>query len=354
VTVIDMSKQTSADGQTVAAGPPTLVDVAKAAGVSTATASRVLNGFSRVRPETRRQVETAMATLGYVRQRAGRLSRPRRAGSIAFIVCEEGPRLFSDPFFAGVLWGASQELDPVGVQLVLLVVRSTTDYQAAALRYLRQGNVDGALFVSMHGRRPIDLSKIDVPVVMAGRPPVWGEVNRASYVDADNRGGAARAVRYLIESGRMNIATVAGPGDMAPGVDRLDGYRTALAEAGRFDPGLVVYGDFGQVSADHAIHRLLDLRPNVDAIFAASDLMALGALRALRRTGRRVPDDVALIGFDDLPIARHADPPLTTVRQPVEEMGTRMARELLALIRGTSTAPSCLVLDTELVVRVSA
>jgi DNA-binding LacI/PurR family transcriptional regulator len=92
----------------------------------------------------------------------------------------------------------------------------------------------------------------------------------------------------------------------------------------------------------------------VDAIFAASDLMALGALRALRRTGRRVPDDVALIGFDDLPIARHADPPLTTVRQPVEEMGTRMARELLALIRGTSTAPSCLVLDTELVVRMSA
>lgn len=294
-----------------------------------------------------------MAELGYARRRSTRGTEPDRTGSIAFIVCEGGARVFSDPFFARVLWGASRELAPVGMQLVLLMVHSPQDYQSAAARYLRHGNVDGALLVSMHGRYPIDLDGVSVPVMFCGCP-IGSNADDLCYVDADNRGGAERAVRYLVESGRRVIATIAGPGDMAVGVDRLAGYRAALLDAGRFDSRLIVHGDFGQSSGDHAVRLLLNRRPDVDAIFCASDLMAAGALRALRRHGRRVPEDVAVVGFDDSPIARQTEPQLTTVRQPIEEMGSLMVRELLALIQAPAPHRRRAVLDTQLVIRESA
>ena len=183
------------------------------------------------------------------------------------------------------------------------------------------------MLVSMHGKRPLDLHNLGVPVVLAGRP--FGNDDGLSSADAGNVGGARMAVRYPLKHGR---STVAGPPDMSPGVDRLRGYRMTMAEAGLSDSGLIVFGDFGRVSAEHAVYRLLDRRPGLDAIFVASDLMAAGALRALRRSGRRVPDDVAVIGFEDSPLARHTDPKLATVRQPVEAMGERLASELLALI----------------------
>jgi DNA-binding LacI/PurR family transcriptional regulator len=333
---------------------PTLADVARAAGVSSATASRVLNGFSRVRPETRRQVESAMAALGYERQRAARTPTQRRTRSIALVVCEENLKLFSDPYFARIVIGIGREAIAAGLQLVLLPVQSTPDCQAPAMHYLTGSHVDGALFVSMHGRSPLNLDAIDIPVVVGGRP-VGAEADiPVTYVDADNRGGAARAVRHLIDSGRSVIATVAGPRDMTAGFDRLAGYRQVMADANRSDHGLVFFGDFGQASGEHATARLLERRPDVDAIFTASDLMAVGVLRALRRAGRDVPDDVAVIGFDDLAIGRHTDPPLTTVHQPIEEMGARMARELLGLIAGRCAPPRGVVLDTELVLRASA
>jgi DNA-binding LacI/PurR family transcriptional regulator len=330
---------------------PRLADVAQQAGVSPATASRVLTGSARVRPETRREVEEAIARLGYVRNRAPRSSASRRTGSIAFVVCEDNSRVFSEPFFPLMLRSISTELSSRGVQLVLLMAHSPRDYQIAS-RYLRSGHVDGAVLVSMHGRRPFDLHSLGVPVVLAGRPV--GNDEEFSYVDADNVGGAKLAVQYLLKSGRTNVATVAGPPDMSPGVDRLRGYRMAMADAGMTDPGLIVFGDFGRASAEHGVYRLLDRRPNIDALFVASDLMAAGALRALRRAGRRVPDDVAVIGFEDSPLARHTDPKLTTVRQPIEAMGEKLATELLALIARGGQDPSHVVLETKLVIRESA
>jgi DNA-binding LacI/PurR family transcriptional regulator len=331
--------------------PVTLADVALAAGVSSATASRVLNGSPRVHPSTRRQVEEAMTRLGYVRNRAAKGTRPRPAGSIALVVCAEGPRIFSDPFFAQIIWAVGRVLAPADLQLVMLMVRSADD-QPAAARYLRSGHVDGALFVGMHGQHPFDLEDLRVPVALVGRPLSGGET--LSYVDADNRGGAERAVRYLIARGRTSVATVAGPRDTAPGADRLAGYRSAAEEAAMADPGLVVHGDFSPMSGQHALCRLLDRRPGIDAVFAASDLMAVGVLRALHRAGRRVPDDVAVVGFDDAPLAGHTDPKLTTVRQPVVEMGTQAAHELLALVAQTADGPRHIVLPTELVRRESA
>ncbi|WP_086859707.1 LacI family DNA-binding transcriptional regulator [Amycolatopsis lexingtonensis] len=329
---------------------PTLADVAREAGVSTATASRVLNGFPRVRPKTRKQVESAMSALGYARQRAARATAGR-TGSVALVVCEEVLRLFADPFFARISAGAGKELTEAGLQLVLLTVPATENYQAPVVRYLDGGHVDGALVVGMHGRRPLDLDWLGIPVVFGGRPVGGGGCS--SYVDVDNRGGAQRATQRLIDAGRRTVATIAGPQDMTAGVDRLLGYRQAVVGAGQADRGLVVFGDFGQASGEHATTRLLDRRPHVDAIFAASDMMAVGAMRALHRAGRRVPGDVAVIGFDDLPIGRRTDPPLTTVRQPIEEMGARMTGELLAMLGG-SAAPRCAVLDTKLILRATA
>nr|WP_225956708.1 LacI family DNA-binding transcriptional regulator [Amycolatopsis lexingtonensis] len=327
-----------------------MADVAREAGVSTATASRVLNGFPRVRPKTRKQVESAMSALGYARQRAARATAGR-TGSVALVVCEEVLRLFADPFFARISAGAGKELTEAGLQLVLLTVPATENYQAPVVRYLDGGHVDGALVVGMHGRRPLDLDWLGIPVVFGGRPVGGGGCS--SYVDVDNRGGAQRATQRLIDAGRRTVATIAGPQDMTAGVDRLLGYRQAVVGAGQADRGLVVFGDFGQASGEHATTRLLDRRPHVDAIFAASDMMAVGAMRALHRAGRRVPGDVAVIGFDDLPIGRRTDPPLTTVRQPIEEMGARMTGELLAMLGG-SAAPRCAVLDTKLILRATA
>ncbi len=332
---------------------PTLADVARAAGVSTATASRVLNGFPRVSPGTRKQVESAIVQLGYARQRAARASSGRSTGSIALVVCEEVLRLFADPYFPRVAAGVGKELAAVGLQLVLLTVPATENYQAPVLRYLEGGHVDGAVVVGMHGHRPLDLDWLGIPVVFGGRPVHEAESGRHAYVDVDNQGGARLATQRLIDGGRRAVATIAGPQDMTAGQDRLLGYRQAVVRTGCLDRGLVVFGDFGQTSGEHATARLLDRRPDVDAIFAASDMMAVGALRALHRAGRKVPGDVAVIGFDDLPISRWTDPPLTTVRQPVEEMGARMTGELLAMISGAAPARRT-VLDTQLVLRKSA
>jgi DNA-binding LacI/PurR family transcriptional regulator len=331
---------------------PKLADVARLARVSSATASRVLTGSAQVSPQTRHKVEEAMASLGYVRNRAPRGGAPmRRAGSIAFVVCEENVKLFADPFFARMLWSISKELASADLQVVLLALHSSKTFDTGS-RYLRSGHVDGAVIVSMHGRLPLNPESLGIPVVFIGRPMPGGE--ELSYVDADNLGGAQRAVRHLIDGGRSQVATIAGPPDMAPGVDRLLGYRKAMTSAGLDDRGLIVYGDFSPASGEHALYRLLDRRPNIQAVFAASDLMAAGALRALHGSGRRVPYDVAVVGFGDEMLAQHTDPPLTTMRQPIDAMGAQAAREILARISKPSRDPCHVVLDTELVLRDSA
>ena len=343
---------TVTDPITEPTGPPTLADVARLAGVSSATASRVLTGSARVQLQTKDKVEQAMMRLGYARNRAARSAVSRRAGAVALVVGEETIRVFADPFFARMLRSVSQELSSADSQLVVLTLHSPREYQAVS-RYLRSGHVDGALFVSMHGRPDFDYESLGIPLVLCGRPVAGGAA--LAYVDADNIGGASAAVRYLLDSGRKAVATIAGPPDMAPGIDRLLGYRQALLGAAAVpDPGMIAYGDFSAVSGQHALLRLIDHRPGIDAVFAASDLMAAGALHALRRLGRRVPHDVAVIGFDGLPAAQQTDPQLTTVRQPVAAMGTCMVSELLAQIADPGRKPSHVVLDTELILRGSA
>ena len=331
--------------------PPTLADVARLAGVSSATASRVLTGSARVAPETRDKVHEARTRLGYVRNRAVRSAQARRAGSIALVVCEENAKVFADPFFARMLWAVGKALSSADLALVLLTLHSSQDYHTVS-RYLRSGHVDGALLVSMHTRPDFDYISLGIPLVLCGRPV--SAVDNLSYVDADNIGGARKAVNYLLASGRKHIATIAGPPDMSPGVDRLLGYRKAMAAADITDPGMIAYGDFSRSAGEHALARLIDHRPGLDAVFVASDLMAVGTLRALRRLGRRVPDDVAVIGFDDSMLAQHTDPRLSTVMQPVDAMAERMVQELLSKIADPGCDASHAVLDTKLILRDSA
>jgi DNA-binding LacI/PurR family transcriptional regulator len=330
---------------------PTLEQVAALAGVSRATVSRVVNGSPGVSPVVRAQVERAVAKLGYVPNRAARSLVTRRADSVALVVSEPHARFFSEPFFAGMVRGVSGALAETGVQLVLLIAQDLPGCGRLE-GYVVGGHVDGVLLASLHGDDPLPatLERAGVPAVIVGRGGPG-----ASYVDADNRGGARAAVAHLAGRGRRRIATITGPLDMGAGRDRLDGYRDGLAAAGLpADPGLAEPGDFTEEAGAAAMARLLARPgPPVDAVFAASDLMAAGALRALGAAGRRVPEDVAVVGFEDSAVARYTQPPLTTVRQPIEEMGRQATRLLLAKVAGEAGGMH-LILDTELVVRASA
>ncbi len=338
------------------AARPTLEMVASRAGVSRGTASRALNGGLNVSAKALAAVQAAADELGYRPNLAARSLVLGRSESVGLVVSETDERLFGDPFFAAVVRGAHRELSSAGIQLVLALAQSDEE-RAQMARFAGGRHLDGVLLISLHASDPLPwaLSDAGIPVVMAGRPEADVEASGAWWVDADNRGGARSAVEHLIGRGRSRIATVAGPEDMSVGRDRLQGWRDALGAAGLpATDDLVAGADFSLSGGSDAMRRLLAAVPDLDAVFAGSDLMAIGALEALREAGRRVPEDVAVVGFDDIPAARTTRPPLTTVQQPIEEMGRAMARMLVERVNGEEPEQPCLVLPTRLVERASA
>ena len=331
----------------------TLEEVARIAGVSRATVSRGVNGNPRVTADVRRSVEKAVDRLGYVPNPAARSLVTRRTQSVGLVIAEPAGRLFEDPFFPRLLRGVGAALSSRELQLVLLMPQAPHE-ESRVERYLTAGHVDGALLVSLHGNDPLPaaVAKRGIPVVVGGRPPRGAAV---SYVDVDNVQGARSAVEHLIETGRKVIGTISGPPDMSAGLDRLAGYRQALDAAGiARDGSLETTADFSQQGGADAMRRILEVRPDVDAVFAASDLMAAGAIGVLRASERRVPEDVAVVGFDDSPVAETTDPPLTSVRQPIEEMGAEMVRVLLEHAAHPGSVPRTVILATQLVRRRSS
>lgn len=328
---------------------PTIRDVAAAAGVSRGTVSRVINGGHWVSPEALAAVEEAIRTTGYSTNQHARSLVTGRSNSVAFLLTEPQHLLFEDPTYSILLRGAAQALAARGMPL-LLMVAGTADERKQVLQYVGAGHVDGVLLISSHAGDPVlaSLVKQQIPTISCGMP--LGYESEIGYVAADDRGGGARMTRHLLDSGRTRVATITGPLDTPGGRQRLEGYRSELGD--RFDEELVSHGDYTRAGGAAAMRELLQRRPDLDAVFVASDLMAAGAMQVLRESGRRVPDDVAIGGFDDSGLAATLDPALTTMHQPLERIAGEMVRLLLEVVEGGD--PAAITLPTPLVVRASA
>ncbi len=333
----------------------TLEDVARLAGVSRSTVSRVVNDHPNVRSETRDRVRQAICNSGYQPHAVARSLATNRTHIIGIVIPEAVTTLFDDPFFPLLLRGATEACNMHDYHLMLSLFAASADQQEMYQHFLRNGYLDGVLVASAPLKDPVvpSLLRDHLPFISVGRHPD----EQVHYVDVDNIGGARMAVEYLIRLGHRRIATITGPLDTMPGQDRLEGYRQTL-EAHRVPAKeeLIVEGDFTENSGRVGMQRLLSASPS--AVFAASDVMAIGALKTLREVGLQVPQDVALVGFDDVPIASVVEPALTTVRQPIDRLGWMATEVLLSVIEDSlelegETPTHRIILPTELVVRAS-
>ncbi|SDT14931.1 LacI family DNA-binding transcriptional regulator [Actinoplanes derwentensis] len=328
---------------------PTLDEVAARAGVSRSAASRVINQAPHVSRATREAVERAVKELGYRPNRTARALATRQTGIIALALSHDDPALFADPFFAQVIVGVSAALEDTDLHL-LLCLASSGRGRSRLTSLLQTRGVDGIMLMALHGDDPLTriVEQAGLPTVHGGRPlhtePRW-------FVDSDNLGGARLATEHLIGLGRTRVVSITGQMSTQVGAARHRGYREAMVMAGLVPHG-TVESDFTESGGAAAMRTLLDRHPDLDAVFAASDNMAAGALRVLSETGRSVPGDVAVVGFDDLDVAERTGPPLTTVHQPIQALGREMARMLLGLIAGQE--PTSIILPTRLVRRGSA
>ena len=328
---------------------PTLEEVAQRAGVSRSVASRAMNNVRNVSPAKREAVARAASELGYVPNATARALATSTVGSVVLAVSHDDPALFGDPFFSQVLVGVAAALERSELDLTLMLASSARG-QARLERLLRSRRSDGVMLMALRGDDPLNrvAAATELPVVLGGRP-LSGEARW--YVDVDNRGGARLATEHLLGSGRRRLAMISGPTDLEASVARYRGFADAMAVE-RLTPDRVEHADFSFEEGAKAMARLLEAHADLDGVFAASDNMAAGALRTLKAAGRRVPEDVAVVGFDDLEIARHTEPALTTVSQPIRGLGQEMATMLVRLIGGESPTP--IILPTRLVVRGSA
>nr|WP_216645696.1 LacI family DNA-binding transcriptional regulator [Isoptericola halotolerans] len=313
------------------------MDVARAADVSRATASRVLAGAETVRPDLARRVLESAEALGYRTNTAARALRSGSTGSVALVAPSSELDGGSGPFVGAPLRGASSVLFGRSLQPVLLL-DDERDRQPL-VRYLSAGHVDAAVVVLQRESLPLfrELAELDLPMVFVGRPTTAMDAG-LSVVDCDNYGGGRQAARVLLEAGRRRLATITGPAGYAPSDDRLRGFQDELEDR-EIRPALVVGGDFSLESGSVAARDVMARRPDLDGLFAGSDLMALGAMRVLHDTGLRVAHDVSVVGFDDTVVAESASPPLTTVRQPLREMGERAAGLVLEMLGAPGSPP---------------
>ncbi|MCX4625232.1 MULTISPECIES: LacI family DNA-binding transcriptional regulator [unclassified Streptomyces] len=328
---------------------PTLDEVAARAGVSRTAASRVINNAPHVSRAKREAVQRAVRELDFVPNPSAQALATRKVGAVVLALSSDEPGLFADPFFAEVIVGVSAALEQTELELILLLANTPRGRERFE-RLLRSRRADGVMLMALRGDDPLGRlgEEVDLPVVFGGLPligePTW-------YVDADNRGGARLAAEHFARTGRRRPVMITGQVDARAAVAREQGFTDGLTLSGLPLLG-VEPGQFTEEGGAEAMERLLRAHPDPDAVFAASDAMAIGALRTLRERGLRVPEDVAVIGFNDLASARHTSPPLTTVHQPVRALGQEMARMLVSAIEGHR--PSPLILPTRLTVRESA
>ncbi|WP_328604255.1 LacI family transcriptional regulator [Amycolatopsis sp. NBC_00345] len=333
---------------------PTLEDVAAFAGVSRSTASRALNDDTYVSARSREKVLAAARDLGYSPNQAARSLVTRRTGAIAVVLSEPEARLLDDPYRTAVMRAGYRELADIGCQMVL-IFSDTREDLTRTVRFLEGGHVDGVLVFAPHRADPLPraLRLLRIPVVFGGQA---ADLRRGVHVvDFDNENGARLAVSHLVESGRRRVATIAGPQDQGAPIDRLAGWRKTLVDAGLDPAGLAEESDFTLAGGAQAMSALLERAPDLDSVFVASDMMAVGALRTLSAAGRRIPDDVAVVSFDDnATLAPAMTPPLTSVHQDPREQVHAMVVTLMRLLEGEETKPAHQVLPVSLTVRESS
>lgn len=329
----------------------TLDDIAKRSGVSRSTVSRVINGQPYVRQEVRERVLRVIQETGFHPNLAARALASQRSWMIGLVLPRNVSSFFADPYFPRLTQGIARACNLYNYTLGLFLISTPIDEEKIFSRLSRRGFLDGILVQSGEiGDQLIErLINLTIPVVVAGRP---FHTNDVSYIDVDNVAAAYEAVTHLIQLGYRKIGTITGALTSTVSLDRKEGYLRALLDAGlKLDKNLIVEGDFTETGGYLAMQCLLPAQP--DAVFAASDVMALGAMRAVREVGLRVPEDIAFVGFDDLPVATMANPPLTTIHQPIAEFGEKAVEMLIDLIENGVKPPRCVIMDTELVIRES-
>jgi DNA-binding LacI/PurR family transcriptional regulator len=328
---------------------PTYAEIAKLAGVSEATVSRVLNGDDKVDADRVKAVTDAVEKLGYKKNRAASALASGRTGLIA-VVIDDDLSVFQDPFWGTVTNGISRVLMENEMQTILLVA-PLEKIDSPVAQYLMRGEVDGVIFLQLQKDSLIKkLAKQNLPLVVNGTPH---SSNPFAYVDSDNAGGAYSAVEYLVKQGRKTVAMITGDLTNTAAEQRLDGYAAAV----RFfeileSKSLVAKGDWTRESGYSLANELMAKNPELDAIFCSNDVMAFGAIAAIQDAGKSVPEDIAVIGFDDSFLAQNSHPGLTSVRQDIVGLGMEAARMILAMLHGDEVYSE--ILPCELVIRETA
>lgn len=333
--------------------PVTIYDVAKRAGVSTATVSKVLSNTPYVSSDTRARVVAAIDELDFVPSLAARSLSKARTHIIGLAFPYESDYLFDDPHLMTFLRGVDEIMSAHEYSILLMTARTGDDAASSLRRLLHVQYVDGAIIVGMQSTMPTAraLRRQLYPTVALGYASPVGIRNT---VHAADREGAAAAAQHLVTLGHQRIGVVTGPSDIAAVEERLEGFQHQLNTAGIVvDPGLIVEGDFTQESGYTLAPRLLDSPDPPTAVFAINDRMGLGLMAHAQGRGLDIPNDLSIIGFDDIPAATYAHPPLTTVCQPSRVMGHVTALHLLELIEEGGDGFDPVVLPTTFVQRSS-
>ena len=327
---------------------PTLADVANHAGVSTMTASRALNGRSGVSQSTRDRVMASSKALGYVANISARGLVGGRMNILGMVVPD-----LATQYTGEVVAGAGEAANELGFDLLLYTTSSDVGRERERAVLLTNGLADGILAVLPQDPENVlgALSKSGIPVVIVDHR---GAITNLPAIAADNYAGARLAVEHLVALGHHRIGFLEGAGGIDCSRERLRGYREGLLNAGiAFDPGLVRPAEFKQPNGFQATTALLEQAAPPTAIFAANDLSAFGAIEAIKERGLRVPDDISVVGFDDIPMASQIFPALTTVRQPLHQMGASAVNLLVSMVAGLNPVTQRINLPTELIVRAS-
>lgn len=328
----------------------TLDEIAKLAGVSRATVSRVVNDYPHIKPEVRERVQGIITETGFQPNLIARSLASDRSGIIGLVIPNTPRMVFTDPFFPTLIQGITQATNRRSITLSLFLFHSKDEENRTIRSILNTGLLDGLIITADRKEDSFVPNFIHhgVPFVLIGRPETNNDI---TYVDTDNVAGAFMATEHLLKLGRQRVAIIAANENTA-GDDRMAGYQNAIQDYGyALDPGLTAFGDFSIQSGYDAMKKLLPANP--DAVFIASDTMALGALRAIRESGRRVPDDISVIGFDDLPPSLQADPALSTIRHPIEQLGVLAVDLLSKMLNQDNVLPSHIILPVTLVIRAS-